>query len=153
MRRSEIEVMKAPFPTPRLVLLAFIAILSLSSCTNRINTQVNGPLVSTVQIGAMASRGAILAKVRSPITSTKMGLAMLVERTGELIRGNIPFPLETGPRVEGLPGSKEFSAGLTRIGLPAPELGTIELLVGGKEFFSALEQELFLARESVDLQL
>lgn len=153
MRRSAIEVMKAPFPTPRLVLLAFIAILSLSSCTNRINTQVNGPLVSTVQIGAMASRGAILAKVRSPITSTKMGLAMLVERTGELIRGNIPFPLETGPRVEGLPGSKEFSAGLTRIGLPAPELGTIELLVGGKEFFSALEHELFLARESVDLQL
>tara|TARA_B100001093_G_scaffold453718_1_gene462562 strand:- start:872 stop:2113 length:1242 start_codon:yes stop_codon:yes gene_type:complete len=82
-----------------------------------------------------------------------MGLAMLVERTEELFRGNIPFPLEPGPRIAGLPGSEEFSAGLTRIGLPAPELGTVEILLDGKEFFPALEEELRLARESIDLQL
>ena len=123
----EVESMKTLLP-PRLpVLLALIACLTTLSCSNRPNTQVNGPLVSTVQIGAMASRGAILAKVRSPITSTRMGLAMLAERTEELFRGNIPFPLDPGPRAEGLPGSQEFSAGLTRIGLPAPELGTVEI--------------------------
>lgn len=149
----EVESMKTLFPPRLLVLLALIACLTTLSCSNRPNTQVNGPLVSTVQIGAMASRGAILAKVRSPITSTRMGLAMLAERTEELFRGNIPFPLHPGPRTEGLPGSQEFSAGLTRIGLPAPELGTVEILLDGKEFFPALEEELRLARESIDLQL
>ena len=134
------------------VLALTLAVVS-SSCANRPDTQVNGPLVSTVQMGAMAGRASLLSKVRSPVTSTRLGLAMLIQRAGELARGNIPFLVDPPPRTSGIPGSREFSASLTRLGLPAPTLGTVELLVDGPEFFSALEEELRNARDSIDMQL
>ncbi|MAT47975.1 MAG: hypothetical protein CMO35_11190 [Verrucomicrobiaceae bacterium] len=127
--------------------------MAMQSCTNRPDTQVNGPLVSAVQIGAMVGRGSILSKVRSPVTTTRLGLAMLVQRAEELVIGNIPCPLDPAPRTNGIPGSREFSTSLTQMGLPAPFLGTVELLVDGKEFFPAFKKELSLARESIDLQL
>lgn len=127
--------------------------LALQSCTNRPNTQVNGPLVSAVQISAMAGRGSILSKVRSPLTTTRMGLAMLAQRAEALVIGNIPFTLDPAPRTSGIPGSASFSASLTRLGLPAPLPGTLELLVDGEEFFPAFRAELSRARDSIDLQL
>ncbi len=133
--------------------LALALLAGFSSCTNRPNTQANGPLVSAVQLGAMTGRASLISKVRSPVTSTRLGLAMLVQRAEELVRGNIPLPLDPAPRTSGIPGSTEFSASLTSLGLPAPAHGTVELLVDGAEFFPALEDELRLARESIDLQL
>ena len=126
---------------------------AVQSCVNRPDTQANGPLVSAVQVSAMAGRGSILSKVRSPLTTTRLGLAMVAQRAEELVIGNIPLPLDPAPRTSGPPGSREFSASLTRLGLPAPTLGTVELLVDGKEFFPAFRTELGLARESIDLQL
>ncbi|MED5419793.1 MAG: phospholipase D-like domain-containing protein, partial [Verrucomicrobiota bacterium] len=134
------------------VLVLTLAVL-VSACANRPDTQVNGPLVSTVQMSAMAGRASLLSKVRSPVTSTRLGLGMLMQRVGELVRGNIPFLVDPPPRTSGLPGSLEFSDSLTRLGLPAPTPGTVELLVDGPEFFPALEEELRNARESIDLQL
>ena len=143
-----------PLVLPRRAAALSLALLAVfSSCTNRPNTQVNGPLVSAVQISAMAGRGSLIARVRSPVTSTRVGLAMLIERAEELVRGNIPFSIDPAPRTSGVPGSAEFSASLTSLGLPAPAHGTVELLVDGAEFFPALEDELRLARESIDLQL
>ncbi len=133
------------------VLVLTLAVL-VSACANRPDTQVNGPLVSTVQMSAMAGRASLLSKVRSPVTSTRLGLGMLMQRVGELARGNIPFLVDPPPRTSGLPGSLEFSDSLTRLGLPAPTPGTVELLIDGPEFFPALEEELRSARESIDLQ-
>ena len=64
-----------------------------------------------------------------------------------------PFSIDPAPRTSGIPGSAEFSESLTSLGLPPPAHGTVELLVDGAEFFPALEDELRLARESIDLQL
>ena len=136
----------------RTILPALALGMTMPSCTNRANTQANGPLVSAIQIGAMAGRGSILSKVRSPVTTTRLGLAMAFQRAEELVIGNIPFPLDPAPRTSGIPGSEEFSTSLTRLGLPSPTLGTVELLVDGKEFFPAFREELGLARDSVDLQ-
>ena len=140
-------------PSGRATVLALTLALLVSSCANRPDSQVNGPLVSTVQMSAMVGRASLLSKVRSPVTSTRLGLAMLIQRAEELVRGNIPFLIDPPPRTSGIPGSREFSASLTRLGLPAPTPGTVELLVDGPEFFPALEEELRNARESIDLQL
>ncbi|MEC9055616.1 MAG: hypothetical protein VX633_09940, partial [Verrucomicrobiota bacterium] len=98
-----------PLVLPRRAAALSLALLAVcSSCTNRPNTQVNGPLVSAVQISAMAGRGSLIARVRSPVTSTRVGLAMLIERAQELVRGNIPFSIDPAPRTSGVPGSAEF---------------------------------------------
>lgn len=135
----------------RFLILAF-AVLA-SSCGTPRDTQVNGPLTSTVQLSGMALRAGVLANLRSPLTSTRLGLLMLAQRAEELVRGNIPFLLDPPPRTRGLPGSREFSASLTQLGLPAPTPGTLELLIDGNEFFPALDEELHGARESIDLQV
>lgn len=133
--------------------LLLALVLVLPACSNRPNTQVNGPLVSTVQITGMATRAMVVSNIRSPITSTRLGVSMLMQRAEELVRGNIPFLLDPPPRTRGLPGSAEFSESLTRLGLPRPSPGTVELLIDGREFFPAFEEELRRARQSIDLQL
>ena len=90
-------MIRLPLPLRR-TLPALALGVAMQSCANRPDTQVNGPLVSAVQIGAMVGRGSILSKARSPVTTTRLGLAMLVQRAEELVIGNIPFPLDPAPR-------------------------------------------------------
>ncbi|MFP6897783.1 MAG: phosphatidylserine/phosphatidylglycerophosphate/cardiolipin synthase family protein [Roseibacillus sp.] len=133
--------------------LLLSTILLVSSCGHQHDTQVNGLLTSTVQLTGMAARMTAVANLRSPFTSTNLGLRMLVQRTEELVRGNIPFLLDPNPRTTGAPGSREFSASLTRLGLPQPVSGTVELLIDGPEFFPALDEELRSASQSIDIQI
>jgi hypothetical protein len=128
-------------------------LVGVSSCAHRPDTQFNGPLVGGVELAGTLVRATVVSTLRNPVTSTQLGISMAFNRAEELIRGNLPFTLDVPPRVRGAPGTAEFSDGLTAIGLPAPALGTVELLIDGREFFPAFEEELRKATQSVDIQI
>lgn len=115
--------------------------------------QYNDGLTTTSEVSQLLFRGNVLANLRSPVTSTKLGVGMALQRAGEAVRGSIPFTLAGSPRTTGAPGSDEFSVSLTKLGLPEPVLGSLEIFVDGDEFFPALDAEIRNAKRSMDLHI
>ncbi len=137
------------------VLLAAATLGLLVSCSSRAlaKGQSNGILRGGLELAGTGIRSTALAAIRQPLTTARVAAGMAIDRTEELVRGNIPFPLTARPRTTGTPGSPVFSQSLTRLGLPAPSLGTVDLMVGGEEFFRGLDEEIRQATEFIDIQI
>lgn len=134
-------------------LLALLLVSLLPACQTSGPLQYNDGLTTTSEVSKLLLRGNVLANLRSPVTSTRLGVGMALQRAEEAVRGNIPFTLSGSPRTKGVPGSQEFSDSLTALGLPEPTLGSLEFFVDGDEFFPALESEIKHAKRSMDLQI
>lgn len=139
-----------------------IACLSVLSCgsisTNARNSaerlpQANDPVTGGGSLAATAFRATAVATVRQPVTTVKLGLAMLWHRPKEMVVSTIPVDFNAGPQPSAVPGTPEFERLLDRRGLPDAEAGTLKWLVDGPGFFRELERQIAGARSSVDIQV
>lgn len=115
--------------------------------------QANDPVTGGGSLAATAFRATAVATVRQPITTAKLGLAVLWHRPREMVVSNIPVDLNAGPQPEEIPGSRDFERLLDEKGLPAAEKGTLKWLVDGPGFFRELDRQIARAEKSVDVQV
>jgi cardiolipin synthase len=99
-------------------------------------------------------RSTVFAAAKAPVTTVRMGVAMLGERGYSLLKGNVPLPrgmarLDTRAAP---PGSEAFDALLDGAGFPARTCGRMELFVDGSRFFPAFLKAVKEARKQVDVQ-
>ncbi len=97
-------------------------------------------------------RATALAALRQPVTTAKLGLAVLWNRPAELIRGNLPIRLTEITPIGEQSGSVEFEKLLDRKHFPLAESGTLKWLVDGPGFFPELDRQIATARKSIHFQ-
>src|SRR5690606_30628205 len=115
--------------------------------------QANDAVTGGGSLAATAFRATAVATVRQPVTTVKLGLAMLWHRPKEVVVSTIPVDFNAGPQPSAVPGTPEFERLLDRRGLPDAEAGTLKWLVDGPGFFRELERQIAGARSSVDIQV
>lgn len=115
--------------------------------------QASGTLTAGRNLAMTSFRATAVAALRQPVTTTKLGLAVLWHRPTEVLRGNLPIHQITQIPIPEQPGSSEFENLLDRHRFPRAESGTLKWLVDGPGFFPELDREIAAARESIDLQL
>lgn len=98
-------------------------------------------------------RSTAVAAVRQPVTTTRLGLAMLWHRPRELVSGNALAGLASSPARAEAPGTAEFETLLDRQHFPRAEAGTLQWLVDGPGFFPELDRQIAAARESIRVQV
>jgi cardiolipin synthase len=108
---------------------------------------------ATVNLGETAFRATVVAALRQPVTSTRTALGSVWHRSRGVMEGNLPLSMSLNTKPDVAPGSEAFERFLDRQGLPARELGQIECLVDGPEFFGELDRQLTAAKDSVDVQV
>ncbi len=146
-------------PSRAILLLACLLLpscASLSSNARRSSErlpQANDPLTSGGTLAATAFRATAVAAVKQPVTSAKLGLALLWHRPREVVVSNIPLDIAPGPVPEEIPGTFDFERMLDRRGFPAAERGTLKWLVDGPGFFRELDRQIAGATKSVDIQI
>lgn len=115
--------------------------------------QTSDPLSSTRGIALTAFRSTVLASIRQPVTTTKVGFTLLYQRTSEVFRSNLSMPeLQSLPLAE-IPGTPEFERLLDRQNIRPAELGTLSLRVDGQSFFPDFEREVLRAKKSINVQV
>jgi cardiolipin synthase A/B len=100
-----------------------------------------------------AVRSTALAAVRQPLTTTKLGLAVLWHRPREIVSANTPLSLATPSMSAEAPGTPAFEGLLDHMDFPASETGKLTWLVDGSEFFPELDRQIAAARHSINLQV
>jgi cardiolipin synthase A/B len=115
--------------------------------------QASGTLTAGRNLAMTSFRATAVAALRQPITTTKLGLAMLWHRPTEVLRGNLPVNPSTQIAIAEQPGSPEFEKLLDRHHFPRAESGTLKWLVDGPGFFPELDREIAAARESIYFQV
>lgn len=98
-------------------------------------------------------RATALAAIRQPVTTTKLGLAILWHRPREIISGNLPADTTPQPVLAEAPGSREFEDLLDRKRFPRAESGSLRWLVDGSRFFPELDRQIAAARHSINIQV
>lgn len=115
--------------------------------------QANDPLTGGGKIAMTAFRSTIIAAVREPVTTTRLGLAVLWHRPREIVSGNSPADFSPQPVLAETPGSPEFEKMLDRKHFPRAESGSLKWLVDGPGFFPELDRQIASARHSINLQV
>jgi len=115
--------------------------------------QANRRLEGGGQLAATAFRATVVAAVRQPVTTVKLGLVNLWHRPREVVSGNIPVDLNLQAVPAEAPGTPEFERLLDRKGFPRAESGALKWLVDGPGFFSELDRQIAAARTSIDVQV
>lgn len=132
-------------------------LMSCVSCTNAsFNArmeQTSPGITSGGNLAMVAVRSTAIAAVRQPVTTAKLGFAVLWHRPREVVSANSPdsFVVETVNAAA--PGTPEFERLLDDLDFPAPESGRIKWFVDGSEFFPELERRIAAARNSINLQI
>lgn len=146
---------------PRHYLLGTIFPLLLAGCgTLQVNLtqsaerreQANDSLTQTQALGRTILRATTVATLRQPVTSTKTGLAIIWNRSKQLVRSNITLHDEPKDLPWQRPGTPEFERLLDRKGLQRTFPGKLEYLIDGA-FFDAYQREVAKARHHVDVQI
>ncbi len=138
--------------------LAAVFLLPLfSSCSwmrPSLQTEQASDLVtSTGVVAVTAVRATVLSIPRQPVTTLRVGGAVLINRPQASLEGNTPLARRfRNPRPE-TPGARDFEELLNRRGLPRPERGSLSWLVDGKNFFPELSRQIESARRSIDIQV
>lgn len=115
--------------------------------------QTSDPLSSARGIALTAFRSTVLASIRQPVTTTKVGFTLLYQRSTELLRSNLtPTAFHSQPLTE-IPGSPEFERLLDRHKIRPSEFGSLSLRVDGRTFFPDFEREVLTARKSINVQV
>jgi len=100
-----------------------------------------------------ASRATVVAAVRQPVTTTRLGLAVLWHRPRELVSGNLPDTSTRQSIQPEAPGTADFERLLDRRRFPRAESGSLKWLVDGPGFFPELDRQTTAARHSIDVQV
>jgi len=85
----------------------------------------------------------------NPVSGTRKGFAMMRHRAG-LLSENL-VDLELIPEIK--TGSGDIEGAMSALGLPEPQMGTVEYLIGGKPFFDEVEKDINAAEKSVDTRV
>ena len=101
----------------------------------------------------VAVRATAVAAVRQPVTTAKVGLAVLWHRPREIVSGNSPIDVAVQPTIAEVPGTANFEELLDRRKFPRAEAGTLKWLVDGHGFFPELDRQIAAAKRSIDLQV
>lgn len=115
--------------------------------------QTCDPLSSTRGIALTAFRSTVLAAIRQPVTTTKVGFTLFYQRSSEVIRSNFATAdLHRQPLAE-IPGTPEFERLLDRQKIRPAERGSLALRVDGDTFFPDFEREVLSAKKSINVQV
>lgn len=115
--------------------------------------QANPAIESGIGLGGTAYRATAVSVVRQPVTTLRLGIAMLWHRPREVVAANIPLDLNNGPLPDAIPGSQAFEQLLDEQSRTSSEKGRIEFLLDGPAFFSELDARIAAARHSIDCQV
>jgi cardiolipin synthase len=115
--------------------------------------QFNGGLSGNGNLALATFRSTAMAAIHQPVTTTKLGLAMLWYRPREVIRDIFPHSSTLPPVLRMAPGSQEFEALLDRKHFPRAEAGSLKWLIDGPGFFPELDRQIAAARHSINLQI
>jgi cardiolipin synthase A/B len=115
--------------------------------------QSSAGITSGGNLAMVAVRATALAAVRQPVTTTKLGLAVIWHRPRELVSANTPLSLAAQSISPAAPGTREFEDLLDRMNFPAAESGKLTWLVDGPAFYSELDRQIATARHSINLQV
>jgi cardiolipin synthase len=121
--------------------------------SNDRQAQANDPLTASGNLAMTAFRATAVATLRQPVTSTRLGLAILWHRPREVISGNSPLNFSPQQALAEAPGSPEFEQLLDRKHFPRAESGSLKWLVDGPGFFTELDRQIAAARRAIDLQV
>jgi cardiolipin synthase len=129
----------------------------LGSCAavapNARREQSNDAITGTGNLAMVAFRATAVAAVCQPVTTTRLGLAMLWHRPRELVSGNWPVDTSLQAALTDAPGTPEFERLLDRKHFPRAESGALKWLVDGPGFFSELDRQIAAARQSINIQV
>ena len=100
-----------------------------------------------------AFRSTVIAAVRQPVRTMKLGLASLWSRSREIVGSSLPVDLTPQPMPSAAPGTWQFENLLDAKGFPRTEMGSLEWLVDGKGFFPEMDRQIAAARHSIDVQV
>jgi cardiolipin synthase len=115
--------------------------------------QTSDPLSSTRGIALTAFRSTVLASIRQPVTTTKVGFSLLYQRSSEVLRSNLTTPDLHSQTLPEIPGTPEFERLLDRRNIRPAETGSLSLRIDGRAFFSDFEREVLNARKSINVQV
>lgn len=133
-------------------LMAFHVSCSGTSSNVRME-QTSNSFTSGGNLAMVVVRSTALAAVRQPVTTTRLGLAVLWHRPREIVSANIPIDIAAQSMNAEAPGTPEFEDLLDRMKFPAAEAGKLSWLVDGPGFFPELDRQIAAARQSINLQV
>lgn len=155
--RDFFSVMAKNHPqSSRFALIAALLTLHVS-CTGTSSNlrmeQTSNSLTSGGNLAMVAVRSTALAAFRQPVTTAKLGLAVLWHRPREIVSANTPIDLADQSMTAEAPGTPEFEDLLDRMKFPAAESGKLTWFVDGPAFFPELDHQIAAARKSINLQV
>jgi cardiolipin synthase len=115
--------------------------------------QTSSGISSGGNLAMVAVRSTAVAAVRQPVTTTKLGLAVMWHRPREIVSANTPISLTAQSISAEAPGTPGFEDLLDRMKFPAAETGKLTWLVDGPGFFPELDRQIAAARHSIHLQV
>jgi cardiolipin synthase A/B len=115
--------------------------------------QANPALESGISFGGTAVRSTAVALVKQPVTTLRLGVAMMWHRPREIVTANIPLDLNTGPLPDAIPGSPAFEHLLDSHTRTKPAGGRLKFLLNGPAFFGELDARIAAAQRSIDCQV
>jgi cardiolipin synthase len=115
--------------------------------------QTSSGITSGGNLAMVAVRSTAVAAVRQPVTTAKLGLAVLWHRPREVVSANTPLSLTAQSISTDAPGTPEFEDLLDRMDFSAAETGKLTWLVDGDAFFPELDRQISAARHSIHIQI
>lgn len=115
--------------------------------------QASDPVTGSGNLALAVLRTTAGAAIRQPVTTTRLGLAMLWHRPREILSGNTPLTTGAQTMVAEAPGTAAFESMLDRRHFPRAEAGSLKWLVDGEGFFPELDRQVAAARHSIDFQV
>jgi len=137
------------------IIAALLALhVSCSSTSSNVQMeQTTSGITSSGNLAMVAVRSTAVAALRQPVTTTKLGLAVLWHRPREIVSANTPLSLTAQAKSAEAPGTPEFEDLLDRMNFPAAEAGKLTWLVDGPGFFPELDRQIAAARHSIHIQV
>ena len=123
------------------------------SSSNSRRIQAIDCMTGSGNLATVAFRATVVSAIRQPVTTTKLGLAVLWNRPREIIVGNSPGNMTPQPPLVEIPGTPAFEKLLDGKRFPVAESGSIRWLVDGHRFFPELERQIAAACRSIDCQV
>ncbi len=124
-----------------------------SGSTTARRLQASDAITGSGNIAQALFRSTVAAAVRQPVTTARLGLAMLWHRPRELFSGNSPLDLTAQPVLAEAPGTAAFEGLLDRQHFPHAEAGSLKWLIDGPGFFPELDRQIAAASRSIHVQV
>lgn len=104
-------------------------------------------------LAMVAIRSTAVATARQPVTTVKLGFAVLWNRSREIVTGNSPINLGMVSAINETPGSIAFEQMLERMKFQPAKNGKLTWFVDGPRFFTELDRQIANAKESIKIQV